>query len=197
VGVTDDLLGRNKAYVEQYTPDLPLPPRLKLAVVACMDSRLDTFAMLGLELGDAHIMRNAGGVVTDDVIRSLTISQRKLGTREIILIHHTDCGALTFTDDELRDQLFEETGLKPSWSPESFKDLDADLRQSIERVRSNAFIPHTDKVRGFVFDVHTGALREVTTAGSGAKNRAPGAAQPATASDSFLEHMKAWFRRGE
>ncbi len=173
MGITDELLERNAAYAAQYTPDLPLPPQLKLAVVACMDSRLDTFAMLGLNLGDAHIIRNAGGVVTDDVIRSLVISQRKLGTREIILVHHTDCGALTFTDDELRDQLFEETGMKPSWSPESFKDLDADLRQSIERLRSNVFVPHRDQIRGFVFDVHTGVLREVTTAGSGAKNVAP------------------------
>ena len=163
MGVTDDLLVRNGAYVSSYTPDLPLPPKLKLAVVSCMDSRLDTFAMLGLDLGDAHIMRNAGGVVTDDIIRSLVISQRKLGTEEIILVHHTDCGALTFTDDELRNQLFEETGQKPSWSPESFKDLDADLKQSMMRVRSNPFIPRRDKVRGFVFDVHTGALREVTT----------------------------------
>lgn len=126
-----------------------------------MDSRLDTFAMLGLDIGDAHIIRNAGGVVTDDVIRSLTISQRKLGTREVILIHHTDCGALTFTDDELRNQLLEETGLKPAWSPESFADLDGDLRQSMERVRRSPFLVDTSHVRGFVFDVHTGALREV------------------------------------
>jgi carbonic anhydrase len=173
MGVTDDLLKRNSEYAASFTPDLPLPPKLNLAVVACMDSRLDTFAMLGLDLGDAHIIRNAGGVVTDDVVRSLVISQRKLGTREIILVHHTDCGALTFTDDELRDQLLEDTGVKPPWSPESFKDLDVDLRQSIERVRSNPFIPHRDQVRGFVFDVHTGVLREVTTAGSGAKNVAP------------------------
>ncbi len=117
--------------------------------------------MLGLDIGDAHIIRNAGGVVTDDVIRSLTISQRKLGTREVILIHHTDCGALTFTDDELRNQLLEETGLKPTWSPESFKDLDGDLRQSMERVRRSPFLVDTTQVRAFIFDVHTGELREV------------------------------------
>ena len=139
----------------------PLPPRRQLAVVACMDSRLDTFAMLGLEVGDAHVMRNAGGVITDDMIRSLVISQRKLGTREIILIHHTDCGALTFTDDELRNQLLDEAGLKPTWSPESFRDLDADLRQSMERIRRNPFMVDTSQVRGFVFDVHSGELREV------------------------------------
>ncbi len=162
MGVTDRLLGHNREYAKSYLPDQPLPPRLKLAVVACMDSRLDIFASLGLNIGDAHVIRNAGGVVTDDVIRSLVISQRKLGTEEIILVHHTDCGALTFTDDELRSELLEETGQKPSWSPESFQDLDTDLRQSIERVRTNPFVPRRDQVRGFVFDVHTGALREVS-----------------------------------
>jgi carbonic anhydrase len=161
MAVTDHLLEHNREYTRDYTPDQPLPPRLKLAVVACMDSRLDVFAMLGLAIGDAHIIRNAGGVVTDDVVRSLVISQRKLGTEEVILVHHTDCGALTFTDDQLRAELLEETGQKPSWSPESFQDLDADLRQSIERVRTNPFIPRRDQIRGFVFDVHTGALREV------------------------------------
>jgi carbonic anhydrase len=161
MSVTDELVQNNKAYAAAYVPDRPLPPRRQLAVVACMDSRLDTFALLGLDIGDAHVIRNAGGVVTDDVIRSLVISQRKLGTREIILVHHTDCGALTFTDDELRNELLEETGLKPAWSPESFKDLDADLRQSIERLRRSPFLVDTSQVRGFVFDVHTGELREV------------------------------------
>ncbi len=161
MGITDELLENNKAYAADYTPDRPLAPKRQLAVVSCMDSRLDIFALLGLEIGDAHIMRNAGGVVTDDMIRSLTISQRKLGTREIILIHHTDCGALTFTDDELRNQLLQETGLKPTWTPESFVDLDADLRQSIERIRRSPFLVDTTQVRGFVFDVHTGQLREV------------------------------------
>ncbi len=162
MGITDELLGHNKAYAAQYLPDRPLAPARHVAIVGCMDSRLDTFAMLGLDIGDAHIIRNAGGVVTDDVIRSLTISQRKLGTREIILIHHTDCGALTFTDDELRNELLEETGLKPTWSPESFVDLDADLKQSMTRVQSCPFLADTTQVRGFVFDVHTGQLREVT-----------------------------------
>lgn len=162
MAVTEQLVDNNRRYAETYTPDLPLPPRLNLAVVSCMDSRLDTFAMLGLDLGDAHIMRNAGGVVTDDMARSLVISQRKLGTKEIILIHHTDCGALTFTDDELRNELHEETGFKPTWSPESFKDLDADLRQSMARLRANPFLLHKDDIRGFVFDVHTGKLREVS-----------------------------------
>ncbi|WP_062379306.1 beta-class carbonic anhydrase [Demequina pelophila] len=161
MGIADELVEHNRAYAEAYTPDRPLPPRRRLAVVACMDSRLDTFAMLGLDVGDAHVMRNAGGVITDDMIRSLVISQRKLGTREIILIHHTDCGALTFTDDELRNELLDETGLKPSWSPESFRDLDADLRQSMERLRRSPFLVDTSQVRGFVFDVHSGLLREV------------------------------------
>lgn len=161
MGVTDDLLGRNVVYAASYTPDRPLPPRLKLAVVTCMDSRLDVFAMLGLEIGDAHIIRNGGGVVTDDVIRSLVVSQRKLGTREVILVHHTDCGSLTYTDDALRAELLADTGQKPAWSPESFTDIDVDLRQSMERVRTSPFIPRRDQVRGFVFDVHTGELREV------------------------------------
>ncbi|WP_062311421.1 beta-class carbonic anhydrase [Demequina rhizosphaerae] len=161
MGIADELIANNDVYATTYTPDRPLPPRRQLAVVACMDSRLDVFAMLGLEVGDAHVMRNAGGVITDDMIRSLVISQRKLGTREIILVHHTDCGALTFTDDELRNQLLDETGLKPTWSPESFKDLDADLRQSMERLRRSPFLVDSSQVRGFVFDVHTGLLREV------------------------------------
>lgn len=161
MGITNELLVNNKAYAAQYIPDRPLAPARHVAIVACMDSRLDTFAMLGLDIGDAHIIRNAGGVVTDDVIRSLTISQRKLGTREIILIHHTNCGALTFTDDELRNELLDETGLKPTWSPESFVDLDADLKQSMTRVQRCPFLADATQVRGFVFDVHTGQLREV------------------------------------
>lgn len=161
MGITDELLKRNAAYAADYIPDRPLAPHRHLAVVACMDSRLDTFAMLGLDIGDAHVIRNAGGVVTDDVIRSLTVSQRKLGTREVVLIHHTDCGSLTFTDDQLRNELLDETGLKPTWSPESFNDLDADLRQSMERVQRCPFLVDTTQVRGFVFDVHSGQLREV------------------------------------
>jgi len=161
MGITDELLHNNHAYAAAFKPDRALMPQRHLAVVACMDSRLDVFAMLGLDIGDAHIIRNAGGVVTDDVIRSLTISQRKLMTREIILIHHTNCGALTFTDDELRNELLEETGQKPMWSPESFVDLEADLRQSIARIRSSPFLVDTSQVRGFVFDIHTGELSEV------------------------------------
>lgn len=161
MGITDELLQHNEKYSETYVADRPLPPRRQLAVVACMDSRLDTFAMLGLDIGDAHVIRNAGGVVTDDVIRSLVISQRKLGTREVILIHHTDCGALTFTDDELRNELLAETGLKPTWSPESFTDLAAEVGQSMERIRRNPFMVDTSQVRGFIFDVSSGRLREV------------------------------------
>ena len=161
MGIVNELLANNAAYAAEYIPDRPLAPARHLAIVACMDSRLDTFAMLGLDIGDAHIIRNAGGTVTDDVIRSLTISQRKLGTREIILVHHTNCGALTFTDDELRNELLEETGLKPTWSPESFRDLDADLKQSMARLRRCPFLVDSTQVRGFVFDVSTGILREV------------------------------------
>src|SRR5690554_4018299 len=161
MSIADELIEHNAKYAESYLPDRPLPPRRKLAVVACMDSRLDTFAMLGLEVGDAHVMRNAGGVITDDMIRSLVISQRKLGTREIILIHHTDCGALTFTDDELRNELLEETGIKPAWSPESFTDLEAEVRQSMERLRRDVFLLDTTQVRGFVFDVGSGKLNEI------------------------------------
>ncbi len=160
-GLIDELVSNNATYAESYVADRPLPPRRKLAIVTCMDSRLDVFASLGLDIGDAHVMRNAGGVVTDDMIRSLVISQRKLGTRSIMLVHHTNCGALTFTDDELRNQLLEETGLKPVWTPESFVDLDADLRQSMERVRRSPFLLDVSDVRGFIFDVHTGRLREV------------------------------------
>lgn len=161
MGIADELLANNVEYAKTYIPDRPLPPRRKLAVVACMDSRLDTFAMLGLDIGDAHVMRNAGGVITDDMIRSLVISQRKLGTREIILVHHTDCGALTFTDDELRNELLAETGVKPSWSPESFTDLEAEVRQSMERLRRDVFLLDTTQIRGFIFDVGTGKLNEI------------------------------------
>ena len=127
-----------------------------------MDARLQVYEVLGLEVGDSHIIRNAGGVVTDDVIRSLAISQRLLGTEEIVLIHHTDCGMLTFTDDQFKADLEEETGIKPAWAAEAFTDLDADVRQSIARIKASPFIPRTDAVRGFVYDVHTGALREVS-----------------------------------
>ena len=130
-------------------------------MVACMDARLDIHKILGLEEGDAHVIRNAGGVITDDEIRSLTISQRLLGTREIILIHHTDCGMLTFSDDEFKQQIHEDVGMKPHFSMESFSDLEEDVRQSIRRIQANPFIPHTDSVRGFIYEVETGRLREV------------------------------------
>jgi carbonic anhydrase len=139
-----------------------LPPARGVAVVACMDARLDVHKILGLQEGDAHVIRNAGGVITDDEIRSLTISQRLLGTREIILIHHTDCGMLTFTDDELKAQIQEEAGVKPHFPMESFSDLEGDTRQSIARIQHSPFIPHKDAVRGFIYEVETGRLREVT-----------------------------------
>jgi carbonic anhydrase len=163
MSVTDDLLRNNEAYAETFDKgDLPLPPAKHLAVVACMDARLDVHAILGLEIGEAHVIRNAGGVVTEDEIRSLAISQRLLGTSEIILIHHTDCGMLTFTDDGFRGDLLKDTGIKPTWSPESFTDLDDDVRSSIGRIKGSPFIPNKDSVRGFVYDVHTGRLREVS-----------------------------------
>ena len=162
MSVTDDLLRNNEAYAAAFDKgDLPLPPAKKVAVVACMDARLDVHGLLGLELGDAHVIRNAGGVVTDDEIRSLAISQRLLGTEEIILIHHTDCGMLTFTDDGFKRSIQDEVGIKPPWSAESFGDAQEDVRQSIARIKASPFIPHTDTVRGFVFDVATGRLDEV------------------------------------
>ena len=139
-----------------------MPPAKQIAAVVCMDARLETGAMLGLVEGDAHVIRNAGGVVTDDVIRSLTISQRLLGTREVMLIHHTDCGMLTFTDADLKQQILDDTGVNPPFDMEAFTDLDEDVRQSIDRVKASPFIPYTDQVRGFVYDVEFGQLREVT-----------------------------------
>ncbi len=163
MSVTDELLQNNAAYAESFDKgDLPLPPARGVAVVACMDARLDVHKILGLEEGDAHVIRNAGGVITDDEIRSLTISQRLLGTREIILIHHTDCGMLTFSDEELRQQIQEEAGIKPHFSMESFSDLEDDVRQSIRRIEASPFIPHKESVRGFIYEVETGQLREVS-----------------------------------
>ena len=163
VTATDELLQNNADYAEGFDKaDLPLPPAKGVAVVACMDARLNVYGMLGLREGDAHVIRNAGGVITDDEIRSLAISQRLLGTREIILIHHTDCGMLTFTDDELKQQIQEEAGIKPHFSMESFTDLEEDVRQSISRIQASPFIPHKDAVRGFVYEVETGRLREVS-----------------------------------
>jgi carbonic anhydrase len=162
MSVTDELLQNNVAYAESFDKgDLPLPPARGVAVVACMDARLDVHKILGLEEGDAHVIRNAGGVITDDEIRSLTISQRLLGTREIVLIHHTDCGMLTFTDDELKQQIHEEAGIKPHFPMESFSDLEGDVRQSIARIQASPFIPHKESVRGFIYEVETGRLREV------------------------------------
>jgi carbonic anhydrase len=159
--VTDELLANNESYAATFQGPLPLPPAKGVAVVACMDARLNVYAILGLAEGEAHVIRNAGGVITDDEIRSLTISQRLLGTREIILIHHTDCGMLTFTDDDFKAAIQADTGIKPPWAAEAFGDLDADVRQSIARIKASPFIPHTDQIRGFAFDVSTGLLREV------------------------------------
>jgi carbonic anhydrase len=161
MSVTDELLANNERYAETFSGPLPLPPSRGVAVVACMDARLDVYRALGLSEGEAHVIRNAGGVVTDDVVRSLTISQRLLGTREIALVHHTDCGMLTFGDDDFRQQIQAETGIKPHWAAEAFDDLEADVRQCAARIRTSSFIPYTDSVRGFVFDVRTGRLTEV------------------------------------
>jgi carbonic anhydrase len=163
MSVTDELLRNNEAYAESFEKgDLPLPPAKGVAVVACMDARLDVHKILGLEEGDAHVIRNAGGVITDDEIRSLAISQRLLGTTEIVLIHHTDCGMLTFSDDELKQQIQEDVGIKPHFSMESFSDLEEDVRQSIARIKASPFVPNKDSVRGFVYEVETGRLREVS-----------------------------------
>jgi carbonic anhydrase len=162
MSATDDLLRNAEQYAAAFDKrDLPLSPARKIAVVACMDARLIPSRILGLEEGDAHVIRNAGGVITDDGIRSLAISQRLLGTEEIVLIHHTDCGMLTFTDDEFKRAVQEETGIKPEWAVESFADLDEDVRQSIARIHASPFIPVKDSVRGFVYEVETGRLREV------------------------------------
>jgi carbonic anhydrase len=160
---TDELLQNAEKHAEGFDKgNLPMRPAKKVAIVACMDARVNPYPIFGLELGDAHVIRNAGGVVTDDEIRSLAISQRLLGTEEIILMHHTDCGMLTFNDEEFRRQIQDDTGLKPAWSPEAFDDLEADVRQSIKRIESSPFIPHKDSIRGFIYEVETGRLREVT-----------------------------------
>ncbi|MEU5180657.1 carbonic anhydrase [Streptomyces longwoodensis] len=161
MSVTDELLANNARYAETFSGPLPLPPSRQLAVVACMDARLNVYAILGLNDGEAHVIRNAGGVVTQDEIRSLAISQRLLGTEEIILIHHTDCGMLTFTDDGFKDAVQKDTGIRPPWAAEAFPDLEDDVRQSVARIKADPFIVHKDRVRGFVFDVTTGRLTEV------------------------------------
>ncbi|WP_329560221.1 carbonic anhydrase [Streptomyces uncialis] len=158
--VTDEFLGNNETYAAAFSGPLALPPRRRLAVVACMDARLDIFSILGLREGDAHIIRNAGGAITEDAVRSLVISQRLLGTRHILLIHHTDCGMLTFTDDEFKTDIQRDVGMRPFWSPESFTDLEEDVRQSVRRIKASPFITHKS-ARGFVFDVATGKLHEV------------------------------------
>ncbi len=161
MSVTDEYLLNNARYAESFSGPLPMPPSRQVAVVACMDARLNVYAILGLADGEAHVIRNAGGVVTEDEIRSLAISQRLLGTREIILLHHTDCGMLTFTDDGFRRSIQDDTGIKPPWAAEAFADLDEDVRQSVARIKASPFVPHTDAVRGFVFDVARGKLNEV------------------------------------
>ena len=162
MSATDQFLENNEAYAAQFSGPLPLPPASHVAVVACMDARLNVYGILGLTEGEAHVIRNAGGVVTDDEIRSLAISQRLLGTTEVILIHHTDCGMLTFGDDEFRRQVQADTGIKPEWAAEAFDDLEEDVRQSIARIQASPFIPVKDNVRGFIYDVKTGRLNEVT-----------------------------------
>ena len=159
----DDLLENNASYAASFDKGgAHAPPGLGLAVVACMDARLDTHALLGIDVGDAHVIRNAGGVVTDDAIRSLTISQRLLGTTSIMLIHHSDCGMLTFRDDDVKDAIAADTGIRPSFAMEAFDDLDGDVRQSIARIKASPFIPNTDDIRGFVYDCATGKLNEVS-----------------------------------
>src|ERR1700744_2076029 len=160
--VTDDYLANNADYAKSFEGPLPLPPSKHVAVLACMDARLDVHSLLGIKEGEAHVIRNDGGVVPDDAIRSLAISQRLLGTTEIILIHHTDCGMLTFTDDDFKASIEQDTGIKPQWAAESFSDLDTDVRQSIARIKASPFIPHKDAIRGFVYEVESGRLGAVT-----------------------------------
>ncbi|HEV2075159.1 MAG TPA: carbonic anhydrase [Thermoleophilaceae bacterium] len=163
MSTTDELLQNAERYAQDFDRgDLSVPPAKGVAVVACMDARLNPYGLLGLAEGDAHVIRNAGGVITDDAIRSLAISQHLLGTSEIILIHHTDCGMLTFTDEELAERLEREAGQRPSWSAHSFDDLEGDVRESIRRIQDSPFVPKTDGVRGFVYEVESGRLREVS-----------------------------------
>jgi carbonic anhydrase len=162
MSATEQYLANNARYAETFSGPLPMPPAAHVAVVACMDARLNVYGMLGLGEGEAHVIRNAGGVITDDQIRSLAISQRLLGTHEIVLIHHTDCGMLTFTDDAFKRSIQDETGIKPPWAAEAFADLDEDVRQSIARIKASPFIPHKDAISGFVFNVATGRLHPVS-----------------------------------
>jgi carbonic anhydrase len=159
---TDALLKNNESYAAAFDKgDLPLPPGRKVAVLACMDARLDPAKALGLEEGDAHVIRNAGGVASDDALRSLAISQHLLGTEEIVLLHHTDCGMLTFTEQQFAEKMESETGTRPDWRTHAFSDLEQDVRDTLERIRESPFVPRTDKLRGFVYEVETGRLREV------------------------------------
>ena len=162
MSVTDELLRNNQTYADAFDcGDLPMPPSKRTAIVACMDARLNVYGILGLSEGEAHVIRNAGGVITDDVIRSLVISQRLLGTEEIVLIHHTDCGMVTFRDDEVKAQIYGDVGLRPPFALEAFPDADEDVRQSIARIQASPFVPKKDAIRGFVYEVETGRLREV------------------------------------
>jgi carbonic anhydrase len=162
MSATDELVANAERYADAFDKGgLPMPPAKGVAVLACMDARLNVYGLLGLSEGDAHVIRNAGGVVTEDEIRSLAISQRLLGTEEIILIHHTDCGMLTFNDDDFRRQIQQETGIEPAWTAEAFDDLEEDVRQSIARITASPFIPRKDHVRGFIYDVESGRLNEV------------------------------------
>jgi carbonic anhydrase len=161
MSVTDELIANNARYADTFTGPLPLPPAKQVAVLACMDARLDVYRILGLAEGEAHVIRNAGGVVTDDEIRSLAISQRLLGTREIILIHHTDCGMLTFSDEDFRASVEDDCGVRPHWHSEAFPDLELDVKNSVRRILDSPFVPEKGSVRGFVFDVATGRLTEV------------------------------------
>ncbi|MEA2702435.1 MAG: carbonic anhydrase [Actinomycetota bacterium] len=162
MSATDDLVTNSENYASSFEKgSLPMPPARGVAVLACMDARLDPARVLGLEEGDAHVIRNAGGVVTEDAIRSLVISQRLLGTTEIILIHHTDCGMVTFTDDAVKQQILDDVGIRPSFALESFPDAEEDVRQSVQRIKASPFVPHTDNIRGFVYDVAKGKLNEV------------------------------------
>lgn len=162
MSATDEYLANNAAYAENFDGPLPLPPAKHVAVVACMDARINVYGALGIDEGEAHVIRNAGGVITEDEIRSLAISQRLLGTTEIILIHHTDCGMLTFTDDDFKASIEKDTGVRPAWAAEAFGDLEGDVRQSVARIKASPFVPHKDQIRGFVFDVATGKLNEVS-----------------------------------
>ena len=165
MSATDEFLSNAEEYASSFDKgSLPMPPAKQVAIVACMDARLDPQGLLGLNEGDAHVIRNAGGAVTEDAIRSLAISQRLLGTREIILIHHTDCGMLTFSDDQFRKDIEQETGVRPTWAADAFTNLEDDVRQSIARIQASPFVPHKEHIRGFVYDVRTGALNEVSVA---------------------------------